>query len=203
MDIEVEFEEREAFLQPIQEFVKQNGEYNSHPKVKIGRSGMYGEKEKKQRHFANQTDDVPMKERKRERSRRLAGTERKNREWTHLENVVEPFLIHEHFIPALNGQKGLRAKCDIPSNVVLGRYQGVEYLQPEWYEVYALSRNEKIHDLYAFDCATTLAVGRDPISYLSLFFYFFFEDILFQGHKCPFFFFFHVTQIKLVQKPFK
>merc|ERR1712129_591675 len=71
---------------------------------------------------------------------------------------VERYKVRNHErIPALNGQYGLRTKCDLAKSTVVGQYIGVEYLESEFQSAFS-SAQEALKNVYAF----TLSVGDNP-----------------------------------------
>ena len=68
------------------------------------------------------------------------------------DSVLEEFVIAKpHHIPALIGQKGLRAKRDIPRNTIIGQYTGVTYLKEEYQLIFESSSEGYLRNMYAFD----------------------------------------------------
>ena len=66
--------------------------------------------------------------------------------------VLEEFVISKpHRIPSLIGQKGLRAKRNIPRNTCLGQYVGVTYLKDEYLQIFENSSEIYLRNMYAFD----------------------------------------------------
>ena len=66
--------------------------------------------------------------------------------------VLEEFVISKpHRIPSLIGQKGLRAKRNIPRNTCLGQYVGVTYLKEEYLQIFENSSEVYLRNMYAFD----------------------------------------------------
>ena len=69
-----------------------------------------------------------------------------------VDEVLEEFVIPKpHRISALIGQKGLRAKMDIPLNTCLGQYVGVNYLKQEYLQIFENSSEGYLRNMYAFD----------------------------------------------------
>ena len=70
--------------------------------------------------------------------------------------VLEQFEIGRHDrVRALDGQRGLRAKVDIPAMTVLGQYVGAEYLEAEFTAAFGGTAEEDRRNEFAF----TLSVG--------------------------------------------
>ena len=69
-----------------------------------------------------------------------------------VDEVLEEFIISkQHRILALMGQKGLRAKLNIPRNTCLGQYVGVTYLKEEYVQIFENSSEGYLRNMYAFD----------------------------------------------------
>ena len=70
--------------------------------------------------------------------------------------VLEQFEIGRHDrVQALNGQRGLRAKVDVPAMTVLGQYVGAEYLEEEFHAAFSGTAEFAAKNMFAF----TLSVG--------------------------------------------
>merc|ERR1712154_77678 len=66
--------------------------------------------------------------------------------------VLTKFTIDQHpRIPALNGQFGVKALCDIPKNTCFGQYFGAEMSQDAFSKVFDGTGEEHDHNIYAFD----------------------------------------------------
>lgn len=69
-----------------------------------------------------------------------------------LHDVIQKYEIREHpRIPALNGQFGIKALCNIPRNTCFGQYFGGEILQDAFGKVFDGTGEEHDHNIYAFD----------------------------------------------------
>eukprot|EP01083_Nonionella_stella_P020348 56422_1 len=67
-------------------------------------------------------------------------------------DVIERYKIVDHSrIKELNGQYGIRAKCDIDKHVCLGQYIGAEVSREAFAKVFDDTGHEHHHNVYAFD----------------------------------------------------
>ena len=58
-------------------------------------------------------------------------------------DVVEKFKIGTHpYNEQLNNQNGLRAKCDIPSNALLGIYYGARFTRNDFSQMFKVKNKE-------------------------------------------------------------
>jgi len=69
-----------------------------------------------------------------------------------IRGVIGKFQITAHArIPALNGQFGIRALCDIRRHTCFGQYFGGEIVQSAFGKVFDGTSEEHDHNIYAFD----------------------------------------------------
>eukprot|EP01083_Nonionella_stella_P094201 264229_1 len=83
-----------------------------------------------------------------------------------LNNIAERFIITApHRSSALIGQKGVRSIMDMPKNVVLSRYIGLEMTNKEWNDCFDYSNRDDLHGqyLYTFHLDEGKNITIDPV----------------------------------------
>ncbi len=125
----IEAEEKwEPYFDSILAYIRHNGEYPTKPEISLGGSEDNSDSD------SDESDDDD------------------DDKWKSQVSVLARYDVSQHaHIPSLNGQRGLRAKVDIPKGTVLGRYVGVEYFADEWQDIYGGTRDEALHAVYAFN----------------------------------------------------
>ncbi|ETO35968.1 hypothetical protein RFI_01093, partial [Reticulomyxa filosa] len=123
---------KKKLLKNIKKFIELNGEWNSNPQrcvipseVKINKnSRKNGTGNKTELEYKTMTCDEMLDQVKIEQN--------DNAHW-------------------LNGQIGLKAKCDIPMGTVLIQYCGVEYFLPEFDDIFIDTNEHTLRNRYAFE----------------------------------------------------